>query len=45
MKDYGDAMALIRKRHYVFFSKSGFTEELESKADDDVILVTLDDMY
>ena len=43
MKEYGDAMGLIRKRHYWMFSKSGFSEEL--KPADDIRLITLDDMY
>ena len=43
MKEYGDAMCLIRKRYYWMFSKSGFSEEL--KPADDIRLITLDEMY
>ena len=43
MKEDGDAMALIRKRYYWMFSKSGFSEEL--KPADDIRLITLDEMY
>lgn len=45
MKDYGDAMALVRKRHYWFFSKDGFTPGMHAYAKEDVKLFTLEDLY
>ena len=45
MKDYGDAMALVRKRHYWFFSKDGSTPGMHACAKEDVKLFTLEDLY
>ena len=45
MKDYGDAMNMIRKRHYWFFSKGGFTPAMYACAREDVKLFTLESLY
>ena len=47
LKGYSQARALIRKlKPDIIFSKGGFTEGLKKTAEDeDVTLVTLDDMY
>ncbi len=45
MKEYGDAMNLIRIRHYCFFSKDGYTAELKENATKNIRLITLEEMY
>ena len=45
MKEYGDAMNLIRIRHYWFFSKDGYTAELKENATKNIRLITLEEMY
>ncbi len=45
MKEYGDAMNLIRIRHYWMFSKNGFSEDLSKLSADNIRLISLKDMY
>ncbi len=44
MKEYGDAMNLIRLRHYWLFSKDGHTSLLKEDITPNVKLITLEDM-
>ncbi len=45
MKDFGDAMNLIKKRHHWFFSKDGFTPTMVSCKKENIKLFTLNDLY
>lgn len=45
MKEYGDAMNLLKKRHYWFFCKGGFTPAMSACTGKNVKLFTLDDLY
>lgn len=45
MKEYADAMNMISKRNYWFFSRGGFTPSLQDCAGNDVKLFSLEDLY
>lgn len=45
MKEYGDAMNLIRIRHYWLFAKDGHTSLLKENIPPNVKLITLENMY
>lgn len=46
MEDYAEAMGHFEKRYYYYFSKSGFTDYLQSQADGvNVRLISLPDIY
>ena len=45
MKEYGDVMNLLKKRHYWFFCKGGFTPTMSACTGKNVKLFTLDDLY
>ena len=45
MKEYGDAMNMIRKRYYWFFSKDGFTPAMSACAREDIKMFTLENLY
>ena len=45
MREYAAAMDKFSDVYYCFFSKSGFTDEMLSRADDRVRFFTLDDIY
>ncbi|MCM1539738.1 MAG: hypothetical protein NC121_00575 [Blautia sp.] len=46
MEEYADAMGHFGHRYYYFFSRSGFSPELQKQADHgELRLITLKDMY
>ena len=46
MEEYADAMGHFANRYYYFFSKSGFSAGLESRAEKgEVRLLTLAELY
>lgn len=45
MHEYAEAMGAFKEKYYYFFSKSGFTEAMLQKADKNIRLITLDEMY
>lgn len=45
MEEYADAMGTRGRRYYYFFSLSGFTDGMKSKASDTVHLLTCDSLY
>ena len=45
LKDYGDAMNMIRKRHYWFFSKGGFSPAMSACTQEDIRMFTLENLY
>ena len=45
MKEYGDAMNLLEKRHYWFFSRGGFSPAMSAQAGENVKLFSLEDLY
>ncbi|MDO4283943.1 MAG: ATP-binding protein [Eubacteriales bacterium] len=45
MREYAEAMGGFSRYYYYFFSKGGFTRELEEKAGETVRLFTLEELY
>ena len=45
LQDYGEAMGNFKPRYYYLFSKSGYTDTLKKGAEENVRLITLEDMY
>ena len=45
MKEYGDAMNLLEKRHYWFFSRGGLSPAMSAQAGENVKLFSLEDLY
>lgn len=45
MKEYGDAMNLLEKRHYWFFSRGRFSPAMSAQAGENVKLFSLEDLY
>ncbi|HIV99011.1 MAG TPA: hypothetical protein IAB12_04465 [Candidatus Ornithospirochaeta avicola] len=45
MREYSDAMNQIKKRHFWFFLKDGFSPSFSASASDDNKVFSLEDLY